>query len=83
MVDELTLIREGPVRVKPNRRDNSKLRVFVEIFINKVGYEIRFVPEEQGGSTQQPKNNPPKKPNDEYDEDGEEHPTIQNLNGRE
>ena len=37
VVDELTLIREGPVRVKLNGRDISKLRGFVEIFINKVG----------------------------------------------
>ncbi|RLM73876.1 uncharacterized protein C2845_PM15G13380 [Panicum miliaceum] len=52
VVDELSLIREGPVRVKLNGRDISKIRGFVQVFINKVGYEIRFVPEESGGRLQ-------------------------------
>jgi hypothetical protein len=33
--DELSLIREGPVRVKIGARDIDKIRGCVEIFINK------------------------------------------------
>ncbi|PVH38756.1 hypothetical protein PAHAL_5G345600 [Panicum hallii] len=35
--------REGPVRVKLNGRNVNSLRGVLEIFINKVGYEMRFV----------------------------------------
>lgn len=45
VVDELSLIRTGPVRVKVKCRDPAQLRGFVEIFFNSVGYEIRFVVE--------------------------------------
>jgi hypothetical protein len=43
LVDELSLIKTSPVRVKMNVRDPTKLKGFVTIFINKVGYEISFV----------------------------------------
>jgi hypothetical protein len=43
LVDELSLIKTSPVRVKMNVRDPIKLKGFVTIFINKVGYEISFV----------------------------------------
>jgi hypothetical protein len=43
VVDELSLIKTGPVRVKLNYRDPSKLRDFVKIFFNKVGHNICFV----------------------------------------
>lgn len=45
IVDELSLIRTGPVRVKVRCRDPAQLRGFVEIFFNTIGYEIRFVAE--------------------------------------
>jgi hypothetical protein len=45
VVDELSLIRNGPIRVKLNCRDPLKFRGFVRIFFNKFGYEIRFVSE--------------------------------------
>jgi hypothetical protein len=46
VVDELSMIRSGPIRVKVNCRDPMKLRGFVRIFFNKVGYPIRFVSEQ-------------------------------------
>lgn len=45
LVDELSLIRTGAVRVKVKCRDPTQLRGFVEIFFNSVGYEIRFIVE--------------------------------------
>jgi hypothetical protein len=45
LVDELSLIKTWSVRVKMNWRDPYKLRGFVRIFFNKVGYEVRFVSE--------------------------------------
>jgi hypothetical protein len=42
VVDELSLIKEGPTRVKLNHRDPNKLRGLVRIFFNGIGYEIRF-----------------------------------------
>lgn len=41
-VDEISLVRADPVRVKVNCRDPSQINGFVEIFINAVGYEIKF-----------------------------------------
>ncbi|CAL5098046.1 unnamed protein product [Urochloa decumbens] len=73
VVDELSLIREGPVRVKLNGRNINKLRGFVEIFIGKVGHEVRFVAEEAMGSDQ-PRDPPPKKPEEESeDEEDDSH----------
>jgi hypothetical protein len=45
VVDELSLIKSGPIRVKLNCRDPSKLRGFVRILLNTVGHDIRFVSE--------------------------------------
>lgn len=41
-VDEISLMRVDPVRVKVNCRDPASINCFVEIFINIVGFEIRF-----------------------------------------
>lgn len=60
-VDEVSLIKDEPVRVKPSVRDISKIRGYVEVFIGKTGYEIRFVPELPGGKSQAPNDKPPKK----------------------
>jgi hypothetical protein len=45
IVDEQSLIKSGPVRVKLNCRDPNKLRGFVRIFFNTMGHDIRFVSE--------------------------------------
>lgn len=50
-VDMTTLNKDGPVRVKVNCRDPNKLRGFVEVFFNKVGYELRFVAEGFNGKS--------------------------------
>lgn len=41
-VDEISLMRVDPIRVKVYSRDLSSLNCFVEIFINSVGYEVKF-----------------------------------------
>ena len=46
-VDELSLVRVEPVKVKVLSRDPSSINCFVEIFINKLGYELKF--EAEGG----------------------------------
>lgn len=51
-VDVASLNKEGPVRVKVNCRDPRKLRGFVEVFFNGVGYELRFVAEGFHGKNQ-------------------------------
>jgi hypothetical protein len=51
LVDELSLIKTRHVRVKMNVRDPTKLRGFVTIFINKMGYEIKFVSEKYKDKT--------------------------------
>lgn len=45
-VDEMSLIRDGLVRVRVRCRDPTQLRGFVKIFFNWVEYEIRFVMED-------------------------------------
>lgn len=45
LVDELSMIRNGPVKVKVRCRDPSQIRGFVEIFFNGIGYEVRFLVE--------------------------------------
>ena len=72
VVDELSLIREGPVRVKLNGRNINKLRGLVTVFINKVGYEIQFLPEDSGSKTQTPNVPPPKKLDEDSDEEEDE-----------
>lgn len=75
-VDELSLLRLDPVKVKVNCRDPSTINCFVEIFINGVGYELKFEVEGlgskvKGGSHLGPTIHPKKK-DDEEDEDEEE-----------
>ena len=61
VVDELSLIREGPIGVKLNGRCIDKLRGSVQVFMNKVGYAIKFVPQESGANSQVPKQGATKK----------------------
>ncbi|CAO2142823.1 unnamed protein product [Urochloa humidicola] len=68
VIDELSLIREGPVRVKISGRNINSLRGCIEIFVDNIGHEIKFVAEGALGTTHQPKQPPLKKP----DEDSEE-----------
>jgi hypothetical protein len=45
VVDEVSLIKVGPVRAKIRARDIDNIRGFVEIFIEGEGFDIKFVPE--------------------------------------
>jgi hypothetical protein len=45
VVDEVSLIKVGPARVKIRARDIEKVRGFVEVFIEGEGVDIKFVPE--------------------------------------
>ncbi|CAN6233325.1 unnamed protein product [Urochloa humidicola] len=71
-IDELTLIREGPVRAKISGRNIASLRGILEIFINGVGYDIKFIAEQQGNRAPDPPQPPPKKPKDDYCDEEEE-----------
>jgi hypothetical protein len=66
-VDKLSLIKTGPVRVKMNCIDPTRLRGTVRIFFNRVGYDIRFVAEDFKEKRALP---PP--PGGDLDNDGEE-----------
>ncbi|RLN09096.1 hypothetical protein C2845_PM11G17100 [Panicum miliaceum] len=44
-VDDFSLLRDEPIRVRVNCRDPAKLRGVVEIFFNGVGYDIKFAAE--------------------------------------
>ena len=68
-VDELSLIKDGPVRAKINARDISKIRGFVEIFIEKAGYEIRFLPEDSSTNKQAPKDPSQRRQDNDYEEE--------------
>ncbi|CAN6334410.1 unnamed protein product [Urochloa humidicola] len=72
-VDEVSLIKEGPVRVKLMGRDISSIRGILEIFVDGVGYDIKFTPESPK-EKQQPKGPPPHpgRKDDEADKEGEE-----------
>jgi hypothetical protein len=68
VVDQVSLIRVWPVRAKIRAREIAKIEGYLEIFIEGVGFDIKFIPE-----------NPPKKvgwempkPDNKVDEGGEE-----------
>ncbi|CAO2163772.1 unnamed protein product [Urochloa humidicola] len=44
-VDEVSLIKQDPVRVKLQAREIAKLRGYIEFFTGGVGYEVQFMPE--------------------------------------
>jgi ribosomal protein L18E len=72
-VDELSLIKEGPVRVKLRGRDISKIRVFLEVFVEKYGFDIKFVPESNKPPLGDNPANPKPGPNeDSYNGDNED-----------
>jgi hypothetical protein len=45
VVDEVSLIKVGLVRVKIRARDIEKVRGFVEVFVEGEGFDIKFLPE--------------------------------------
>ena len=66
VVDEVSLIKDGPLRVKLRVRELAKIKGYVEFFIESVGYEIKFLPEKNQDKTEAPRDPspPPKKPDD-------------------
>lgn len=58
-VDAANLKGEGPVRVQANCRDPSKLRGFIKVFFNGIGYELRFVAEGFPGKSSGGQGGPP------------------------
>jgi hypothetical protein len=70
LVDELSLIKTGPVRVNMHCRDPATLRGFVKIFFNQVGYDIRFIFEKYKDKMSFPPSPPDRK--DDLGEDGDE-----------
>jgi hypothetical protein len=74
LVDELSLIKASPVRVKMYCRDPTKLRGFVKIFFNRVGYEVIFIVEKYKDNVSFPPSPPDGKKEfrDDEEEDGDE-----------
>ncbi|CAL5013854.1 unnamed protein product [Urochloa decumbens] len=71
-VDEVSLIKEDPVRVKLQAREIAKIRGFVEIFVAGVGYEVKFAPENTGKTNQSVPPHPPPGKFSRYNEDDED-----------
>ncbi|KAG2644016.1 hypothetical protein PVAP13_2KG399300 [Panicum virgatum] len=73
-VDEVSLIKAGPIRVKLRVRELARVKGHIEIFIEGVGYEIKFLPEQVKSKKTEPRDpSPPPKPddNDSSEEDDE------------
>jgi hypothetical protein len=71
LVDELSLIKVGLVRVKMNCRDPLRLRGIVSIFFNKIGHDIKFVLEKYKDKESGPPS-PPYKPREDYEDEGDD-----------
>lgn len=77
VVDELSLIKDGPVRVQSRCRNPGAIKGAIEIFFNGVGTLITFEVEEDGrGNIKEGKGGPPGlgKPDDNTDQDRDRFP---------
>lgn len=76
VVDELSLIRAGPIRVKVRCLDPTQLRGFVRIFFNGAGHNIKFVVEgfysKVTGKDDTSRDRHKEKDDDNMDEDSDE-----------
>lgn len=52
-VDEFSLLRDEPTRVRINCKNPTKLKGYIEIFFNGVGYDIGFEVEGFQGKTKE------------------------------
>lgn len=59
VVDELSLVRDEPVRVKVNCWDPSTIRCVIEIFFNKTGHDVKFIASGVSAKYQETKGGPP------------------------
>ncbi|KQJ82004.2 LOW QUALITY PROTEIN: hypothetical protein BRADI_5g04800v3 [Brachypodium distachyon] len=71
-VDGSSLTRKGPVRMKFQCRNPNKIRGSMEIFIHKIGYKIKVVPEMPMGASKPP----PVPPSEDSHGDDSADPTI-------
>lgn len=67
-IDELSLIRNEPVRVQINCRNVMRIRGFIEIFIGKLGYEIKVEAEDSNKRKNWGGSGGPRKPDDKFDD---------------
>jgi hypothetical protein len=74
VVDEVSLIKDGSIRVKLRARDIDKIRGLLEYFVEGVGYEAKFTPEStKTAKSSNPPPPPDKKPeDDDYNGDKED-----------
>jgi hypothetical protein len=78
VVDELSLIRDEPVRVKGRCRNPSAVKGYIEYFFNGEGINLKFEVEDSQGGTKGGKGGPPRppgpsKPSDFHDKDPDNH----------
>jgi hypothetical protein len=72
VVDEVSLIKVGPVRVKIRARDISKIKGYLEVFIEGEGHDIKFEPEiptKKGTARQEPSSKDDKPSDGDYADD--------------
>ena len=72
VVDEVSLIKDGPVRVKLRAREIASIKGFLEIFIEGVGFEIKVLPETKDKVVQPKDPSPPPKNPDDRDSSEED-----------
>jgi hypothetical protein len=72
VVDELSLIKDEPVKVKINCRDSVAIRCGIEILFNKIGHTIKFIAEGEGARNLDPRGGPPGtgRKDDKHDKSG-------------
>jgi hypothetical protein len=58
-VDELSLVRAGPVRVQGRCRNPDAIKGHIEFFFNGVGYLVKFEVEGPKGALRDAKGGPP------------------------
>jgi hypothetical protein len=75
-VDEVTLIRDEPIRVKIRAREIAKINGSVEYFVEGVGFFIKFTPEARAQRGPSDKQLPHHKKRDDDDLDDEEEDTL-------
>jgi hypothetical protein len=76
VVDELSLVRAEPVRVKVRCRNPSTIKGSIEVFFNRVGVFLRFEVEEPMGGFKKGKGGPPprpRKPDDSQNREPDNH----------
>jgi len=72
VVDEVFLIKDGPVRVKLRAREIASIKGFLEIFIEGVGFEIKVLPETKDKVVRPKDPSPPPKNPDDRDSSEED-----------